>query len=174
MKGSGETVTENLQSAEGNLSFALRDGTLEGFNLGRSICAAFNAVDGYPPPDDSVPDRTNYELIQGAATVSEGIAQSDELLARTAFMDITGSGRLGLAGGQLNYDLESELTGPIEIRGCEPMSDMIGGAIPWTLSGTLSDAEIRPDFGEYLRQRIEDEAADRLRERVEERLRDLL
>ncbi len=172
--GSGETVTENLQSAEGNLSFALRDGTLDGFNLGRSICAAFNAVDGYPPPDDSVPDRTNYELIQGAATVSEGIAQSDELLARTAFMDITGSGRLGLAGGQLNYDLESELTGPIEIRGCEPMSDMIGGSIPWTLSGTLSDAEIRPDFGEYLRQRIEDEAADRLRERVEERLRDLL
>ena len=174
LKGSGETVTDNLQSAGGNLSFALRDGTLEGFNLGRSICAAFNTVDGYPPPDDSVPDRTDYELIQGAATVSEGIAQSDELLVRTAFMDITGSGRLALASGQLNYEFESELTGPIEIRGCEPMSDMIGGSIPWTLRGTLSDAEIRPDFGEYLRQRIEDEAADRLRERLEERLREVL
>lgn len=174
LQGSGETVTDNLQSAESNLSFALRDGALEGFNLGRSICAAFNAVDERPAPDDSVPDRTNYELIQGAATVSEGIAQSDELLARIAFMDITGSGRLVLAGGQLNYDLESKLTGPIEIRGCEPMSDMIGDSIPWTLRGTLSDAEIRPDFGEYLRQRIEDEAADRLRERLEDRLREAL
>ena len=174
LKGSGETVTENLRNAEGNLSFALRDGTLEGFNLGRSICAAFNAIDALPPPDDSVPDRTNYELIQGAATVSEGIAHSDELLVRTAFMDIAGAGRLGLAGGQLNYDFESELTGPIGIRGCEPMDDMIGGSIPWTLTGTLSDAEIRPDFEEYLRQRIEDEAADRLRERLEDELRDLL
>ena len=174
LTGSGETVTENLRSAEGNLSFALRDGTLAGFNLGRSICAAFNAIDGLAPPDNSVPDRTNYELIQGAATVSEGIAHSDELLVRTTFMDITGAGRLGLAGGQLNYDFESELTGPIGIRGCEPMDDMIGGSIPWTLRGTLSDAEIRPDFEEYLRQRIEDEAADRLRERLEEELRDLL
>ncbi len=174
LKGSGETVTENLRNAEGNLSFALRDGTLEGFNLGRSICAAFNAIDALPPPDDSVPEQTNYELIQGAATVSEGIAHSDELLVRTAFMDITGAGRLGLAGGQLNYDFESELTGPIAIRGCEPMDDMVGGSIPWTLRGTLSDAEIRPDFEEYLRQRIEDEAADRLRERLEEELRDLL
>ena len=174
LKGSGETVTDNLRSAGGNLSFSLRDGTLEGFNLGRSICAAFNTVDGYPPPDDSVPDRTDYELIQGAATVSEGIAQSDELLVRTAFMDITGSGRLALASGQLNYEFESELTGPIEIRGCEQMRDMIGGSIPWTLRGTLSDAEIRPDFSEYLRQRIEDEAADRLRERLEERLREVL
>ena len=174
LKGSGETVTENLLSAEGNLSFALRDGALEGFNLGHAFCVAFNALEQRPQPDDSAPVQTNYELIQGAATVSEGIAQSDDLLVRTAFMDITGSGRLGLVGGQLNYDFESELTGPIGIRGCEPMNDMIGDSIPWTLGGTLSDAEIRPDFREYLRQRIEDEAADALRERLEERLRERL
>ena len=174
LTGRGETVTENLRSAEGRLSFALRDGTLEGFNLGRAFCAAFNAAERRPQPDDSAPEQTDYELIQGAATVSEGIAHSDDLLARTAFMDITGSGRLTLIDGQLNYDLESELTGPIEIRGCNEMSEMIGESIPWTLRGTLADAEIRPDFEEYLRQRIEDEAEDRLRERLEERLREIL
>lgn len=174
LTGRGETVTENLRSAAGRLSFALRDGTLEGFNLGRAFCAAFNAAERRPQPDDSAPEQTDYELIQGAATVSEGIAHSDDLLARTAFMDITGSGRLTLVDGQLNYDLESALTGPIEIRGCDEMSEMIGDSIPWTLRGTPTDAEIRPDFEEYLRQRIEDEAEDRLRERLEERLREIL
>ena len=174
LTGRGETVTDNLRGAEGRLSFALRDGTLEGFNLGRAFCAAFNAAERRPQPDDSVPEHTDYALIQGAATVSEGIAHSDDLLARTAFMDITGSGRLTLVDGQLNYDLESALTGPIEIRGCKEMSEMIGDSIPWTLRGTLADAEIRPDFEEYLRQRIEDEAEDRLRERLEERLREIL
>ena len=174
LTGRGQTITENLRSAEGSMSFALRDGAIAGFNLGRAFCAAFNAVEQRLPPDDSVPEQTSYELIQGAATVSEGIARSNELLARTAFMDITGAGRLTLVDQQLNYALESKLTGPIDIRGCEPMSDMIGDSIPWTLNGTVTDAEIRPDFGDYLRQRIEDEAADALRERVEERLRELL
>ena len=177
LTGRGNTITENLRSAAGDMSFALRDGRIDGFNLGRTLCQAFNAHQGLPAPP-KLPESTAYQLIRGSATVSEGIASTGDLLARAAFMDITGRGRLAFVDQRLDYKLESKLTQSLGIPGCESMDRMIGDSFPWTLGGTVTQAEIRPDFSKYLRQRVEDELRDRARERVEdrlkERLRDLL
>jgi len=174
LSGRGATVTDNLHSASGTMSFALRDGVVDGFNLGGTLCSVFNQVQKLPAPDSDVPKQTQYQLIQGTATVADGIASSSDLLARNSFMDTTGRGRLALVDQQVDYDFESKMTASMGIRGCESMDRLIGGSsFPWTLGGTIAEPQILPDFGEYLRQRAEDQLRERLEESLGDRLRDL-
>lgn len=173
LTGRGSTVTDTVHSAAGTISFALRDGAITGFNLGRTLCQVYNARAGLPAPPRQ-PARTRYTLIQGAATVKEGIARVPDLLARAPFLDVTGSGRVALVEQALDFELDSTLTGSIGIEGCDGLDGMIGDSFPWTLKGTVTEAQIRPDFSEYLRRRAEDELRDRARERLQDKLQDRL
>jgi uncharacterized protein involved in outer membrane biogenesis len=173
LAGTGKTITDNLRSAAGSMGFALRDGAIEGFNLGHVLCSAYNVLQRLPAPPEQ-PKETRYQLIQANATVANGIATSPELLARAAFMDVTGGGRLVLAEQTLDYDLRAALTSPITIPNCNSMDRLIGGSIPFTIRGTVTEAEIRPDFGQIIQERVRDEVQDRIRDRLQDRLLDRL
>lgn len=169
LTGQGAKVIDNVRTAAGNVSFALEKGAIDGFNLGRTLCAVYNSTQkiAQPARADAV---TAFEAIRGTATVTNGVARSDDLLARTSFMDVTGKGSLGLAEQRLDYDLVAKLTGPIKISGCESMSSMVGDSIPLTLRGTLTSPDIRPDFSEILRQRLRDEARKSITNRLQQLL----
>jgi AsmA protein len=169
LTGRGPTITDNLRSAAGSMGFALRDGTLEGFNLGQVLCLAYNKLQRLPEPPEQ-PKVTQYQLIQADATVANGVATSPELLARTAFVDLTGSGTLVLADGILDYGMRATMTNPIAIPNCSSMDRLIGGSIPFTIKGPATGPVILPDFGQILQERVRDELQDRLLDRLRERL----
>ena len=164
---------DNVKTAAGNVSFALENGAIDGFNLGRTLCAVYNSTQKVAQPAKA-DDVTAFQTIRGTAKVTNGVAQSNDLLARTSFMDVTGKGNLGLAEQRLDYDLVAKLTGPIAIAGCESMRPLIGDSIPLTLRGTLAEPEIRPDFSEILRQRLREEAEKSITNRLQQRLQDLI
>lgn len=174
LSGTGLTVTENVRSAAGTMGFALRDGAIEGFDLGRTLCAAYNATQRLPAPPEPDAARTRYVLLSGMADVAGGVATSPDLLARAPFMDVTGNGSIDLVEQALDYDLEAELTAPIGIPRCESMDGLVGESIPLTLGGTLDAPRIRPDFGEILKRRVQDAVRDRATERLEDRVRERL
>jgi AsmA protein len=170
LTGRGPTITDNLRSAAGSMGFALRDGALEGFNLGQVLCLAYNKLQRLPEPPEQ-PKLTQYQIIQADATVANGVATSPELLARTSFVDLTGSGTLVLADGILDYGMRATMTNSIAIPNCSSMDRLIGGSIPFTIKGPATSPVILPDFGQILQERVRDELQDRLRERLLERLR---
>lgn len=173
LTGMGATVTETLHTAAGTMSFALTDGAIIGFNVGRTICAAYNLREGLPQPGRAA-DETSFQLIRAAADVSDGIASSSEMLARTSYMDISGSGRMNLPDARLDYDMTAELTAAVPIERCETMNEFVGDSIPFTIEGPISDPDIEPDLRQIVRDRVREEIEDRLRDRLEDRLRDLL
>ena len=173
LTGTGRTVLENVASANGRVTFSMRDGAIEGFNLGRALCVVYNTARRLPAPAQQ-PDRTEYLLIGGTATVQDGVAASRDLIARASFMDLTGAGNLALAEQRLDYTLEATLTGTTGIPGCEEMGQLAGESLPLTLRGTVTDPEIRPDFSKIIERRLRDALQDRLQDRIQDRLRDLL
>ena len=71
LAGRGRTVIENVQSAAGNVTFDMSGGAIKGFNLGRTLCAAYNVTQGAPAPPEQ-PLETVYDGIKGTAVVSCG------------------------------------------------------------------------------------------------------
>src|SRR5690606_39219195 len=104
LAGTGATVLENVETANGTVAFSMRNGAIEGFNLGRALCVVYNTARRLPGPPER-PSRTEYVSIGGTATVVDGVASSQDLLARTSFMDLTGAGHLALAEQRLDYTL---------------------------------------------------------------------
>ncbi len=170
LTGIGSTVLDNVESAAGDVQFALRDGAIEGFNVGYVLCLVHNAQRMLPPPAAGVPNRTAFSLLRGTAQVRDGIARSEDLQATSASLGVTGRGSLDLANQGLNYDLVAKLTDSIAIGGCDSMDRLVGRSIPFTVRGTISDAKVAPDFGklfeEAVRRRVEKELTDLLLKRL--------
>jgi AsmA protein len=165
LTGSGATVIENVKTAGGRVAFSMKDGAIEGFNLGRTLCSVYNSLQKVPGPADQ-PKVTRYQVISGTADVANGVASSKDLLARAPFMDVTGNGKLGLATQRLDYSVEAKLTGKIDIAGCETMEGLIGESIPLTLRGTVTDPSISPDFSAIIQRRLKNEVKELLQERL--------
>lgn len=161
----GKTVAENVHSAAGRVAFTLRNGVIDGFNVGRSLCQVYNLSQKLAAPPKQ-PERTAYQLIRGTAKVDHGVASSSDLLARSSFMEVTGGGRTDLIKRSLSYEFEAKLTAPIPIAGCQSMSPLIGDSLPLSLRGALDSPEVQPDFSKILRRRAQQELKKRAVEKL--------
>ena len=158
--GIGDNLDEVLSTATGSIEFVLRDGVMEGFNLDHTLCDLYNQLGGYPRPEPAAVDATRYTLLRGAAQVRDGIAQTTELLGNMATIEVTGGGRVDLVNYGIDFDLDAEMTTGNRIPGCETMDGLVGRSIPVVVGGTLAEPRIGPDFGELLRQRLQEEAGE--------------
>ena len=93
-------------------------------------------------------------------------------------MEVTGRGQLDLTTRNINYDLVAKLTDGIDIAGCEMVDELIGYAIPLTLTGNVSAPEPDFDLGDILellaRERLRRDAEEALENRLREALEGLL
>jgi AsmA protein len=165
LRGTGPTVTDNLRGAAGTMGFELTNGAIEGFNVDKTLCRAFNRARGNPAPTDQ-PDRTPFEYIRGTADVEDGIAASDDLIAVVGSAEVRGSGTLALAEQITDYRFEARLARTVPIPGCEEMERIVGHDFPLEMKGPLTAPEISPDYSEVMRRVLE----YRLREEVRDRL----
>ena len=173
LAGKGRTIIENVQTAGGNVSFDMQSGAIKGFNLGRALCSAYNVTQRAPAPPE-LPAVTAYEAMKGSAVVTAGTATSNDLLARTSFMDVSGAGSLQLVLQQLDYELDAKLTAPIAIDNCETLDEFVGNELPFRIKGTVTEPTITPDFSKLIRRQLREEVQERLEDRIKDRLRDLL
>ncbi len=160
LTGIGDNLDEVLSTATGSIEFALRDGAMEGFNLDHTLCELYNQLGGYPRPEPAAVSATRYSLMRGAAQVRDGIAQTSDLLGNLATIEVTGGGRLDLVNYGIDFDLDAEMTTGNPIPGCETMDGLVGRSIPVVVGGTVAEPRIGPDFGELLRQRLQEEAGE--------------
>ena len=170
LAGKGRTVIQNVQTAGGNVEFEMNNGAIKGFNLGRTLCAAYNVTQRSPAPPEQ-PAVTAYEFIHGTSVVAAGAATSKDLLARTSFMDINGAGTLGLVEQRLDYELDAKLTGSIGIPNCQTLDAFIGDKLPFKISGTVTEPSIVPDFSKLVQRQLREELQDRLKDRLRDILR---
>jgi uncharacterized protein involved in outer membrane biogenesis len=173
LAGTGRTVIENLRTAGGSVSFDMASGVIRGFNLGHALCSAYNATQRAPAPPEQ-PAETAYEGIKGSAVVTAGTADSRDMIARTAFMDLNAAGTLHLAEQELDYAVDAKLTNPIAITGCETMDQFVGDALPFNIKGTVTAPAITPDFGKLVQRQIREEVQERIQDRLRDRLGDIL
>ena len=166
LSGTGANLDDVLATTAGYLDFSLGEGAIRGFNLDHTLCDTFNRLKQVPRPAPADEPFTAFNLLRGTTQVSEGIARTSDLTARTPSLEVTGRGQMDLVSRQLNYDLEAALTDRIAISGCSTLDSAVGDSVPFEVSGTLAEPRVLPDFGELLRREVRDELQERLLERL--------
>ena len=166
LAGNGRTVIENVRTAGGKVAFEIGNGTIRGFNVGATLCQAYNLTQGAAAPPGGQPKQTDYQVIKGSAAVASGVAQSNDLLARAPFMDVTGHGSLKLVEQNLDYELEAKLTKPVPLQNCQTMQNLVGDSIPLKIKGTVTDPSVTPDFSKILKAKAKEKLGDKLLNRI--------
>jgi AsmA protein len=171
-------VGEVMRALDGDVSFALSDGTWEGVDVWqqmRRARATFEQEDAPPAPDGE--PRTPFSSISASGVIEDAVLTNDDLTASFDFMTIAGAGVVELLNDSMNLDVTATFNDNELLQSDPLMADLAGDSLPLTVTGSLAAPTVRPDFNAMVRAEVEeavDEAIEEEREELEERLQDRL
>jgi uncharacterized protein involved in outer membrane biogenesis len=161
--GRGSDLASMLQSARGDGSASIVNGTIKRLNLIRTVVLFF----GRPEPD-ATPGADAFERIDAQFSLAQEVVNAQEFLLRSPDADIDGSGSLSLASKTLN--------GTAELRLSDALSKQAGTdlvrftregnrvLLPARISGTLAAPRITIDAAAAARRGLRNEAERRIRD----------
>lgn len=177
----GDTDAAILKALAGRADFDIRNGALEGVDLWYELRRARALWQREAPPPQSGPPRTPFDVLRGSAVLDQGLVRTDDLRAETDYLKVSGRGTIDISSKALDYRLTAEVYKiPPEGAGAE-MTAVRAAEIPLTVTGTIADVKVRPDFGALVKGRVKEEVGkkveeqkEKLREKLEEKLGDKL
>jgi AsmA protein len=164
LTGSGTNADAIKQTLNGTTSFSLTEGSVKGVNIAALIRKAQAKLKGEPAPQEPQPNQTDFSVMQGTTTVSNGVVSNDDLLVQSPLLRISGKGQVSLPAETIDYTLTTKLVGTLKGQGGKSLEELKGVAIPVRVGGTFSKPTYVPDLGAAL----SDAAKARLEEKVEE------
>ena len=150
LTGHGSTSTQVLKSLNGDVGLTLTEGALEGINIWYEIRRAYSLYKGLPAPEPE-PKRTVFSKMQFAASVSDGVVNTRELVGELPFLTVRGEGAIDLGRSEVDLGLVAAVRDMPELNK-EPLTADLGGKqFPFKISGPLDDPVVAVDWGEFLK-----------------------
>ncbi|MBK6854158.1 MAG: AsmA family protein [Burkholderiales bacterium] len=179
---SGATVSAMTKALAGRAKVALRDGAVKGINIAQAIRRAKAQVSGVGAGGDgkgtaATSEATDFSEMSASFVISQGVAHSDDLDAKTPLMRIGGSGDIDLGGSRLDYLVKATVVATLEGQGGADLQALRGQTIPVRLSGPLNAIGWKIDVGamakeklgnkiETRREEIKQDAKDKVKEKL--------
>jgi AsmA protein len=178
----GQNVGQMRRDLDGDVSFSVTNGSLEGIDLWFELRRARARLDG-----DTVPERgdaarrTTFSSLSATGVVEDAVLTNRDLKGQLDFMTVTGNGTVNLLDDTIAFDLVAKMIdGPV-LQSDPAMVKYAGKELPLKVSGTITEPSVLPDFSTIVRQQVTQEAQDKVdekteevKERVRDRLRGLL
>lgn len=166
LNGTGHDMAEVQQTLNGNVSFELKDGTLEGRDVWYELRRARAVIRREDAPAPTLPARTKFSNVRATGTVTDGVLRNKDFRADLPFMQLNGSGTVNLVAETMDYSLRGRVFAKPELMGDDvtqaEIDDFTKAELPIRISGSLADPKFGLDFEEVVRERVEEEVRDRL------------
>jgi AsmA protein len=147
LQAQGQNTDAMVRTLNGNIKFAVNNGTIKNVNVGQQIYASLAHVlkrDVYNGP--AADNETNFTTLTGTIVIANGIANNNDLLLQSTALKATGQGSANLINQSIDYGLKATALGSPFGRDILDLQQQIGGSIPIRISGNLSDPKIGPDY----------------------------
>ena len=169
LSGAGTSSEQIKQTLNGTASFEFTDGAVKGVNIAALIRSAQAKIKGQPVPEQTEPNQTDFALMKGTATITNGKVKNDDLLLKSPLLRITGAGKVSLPEETIDYTLTTKFVGSLKGQGGEEMKELQGVSIPVHVGGTFSKPTYVPDLAAVL----SDAAKAEVQKKVEKETRKL-
>ena len=178
----GQNLGEMRRDLDGDVSFNVTNGSLEGIDLWFELRRARARLSGDTLPErGDAARRTTFSSLSASGVVEDALLTNRDLNGRLDFMTIDGTGTVNLLNDMIDFDLVATMIdGPV-LQSDPEMVRYAGSQLPLRVTGTIAEPSVLPDFGAIVRQQlsqeVEEEVEERreeVREEVRDRLRDRL
>lgn len=168
INAAGNDPVAMRKTMNGTTNFSLTDGVIKGMDLLGDIRKAYAVIRGKPQPAASG-DQTEFSALTGTATITNGLVNNPDLLAKSPLMQVQGNGTADLVSEKLDYRLSTTLVDSLEGKG-----ELTGRAIPVRITGTFGAPKVGVDLEAALKQEVQKQLEEKVQEKVQEKLQDKL
>ncbi|MDH3418587.1 MAG: AsmA family protein [Gammaproteobacteria bacterium] len=178
VSASGANVGEVIRQLDGDVSFALIDGSWEGVDVWQQMRRARATFerDEAPAAPEGEP-RTPFSSISASGILEDAVLTTDDLTASFEFMTIAGAGTVELLNDAMDLAVTASFTDSDLVLSDPLMADLAGDSLPLTATGSIAAPTVRPDFSAMVRAEVReavDERVEEERQELEDRLQDRL
>lgn len=164
----GMSDAEIRRSLNGTARFTFRDGAVKGVNVAQLIRQAQAQLSGGSVPNE--PQQTDFTDLTGSATITNGVVDNQDLMARSPLLRIGGKGQANLPADSVDYLLTTELVKSLE--GQDSTKSIAGLAIPVRIKGKLTDPNYAVDLQSVMQSKLKDKAKEKLDTLIEDKAGD--
>jgi len=185
----GNSVNKIKQTLNGNLNFDFRDGAVKGFNLAQMIRDTRAKLSGESVAISNEPEQTDFSELNGSATIVNGLVNNQQLLAKSPYLRIEGSGKANLLQEDLDYSIRPVIVNTPKGQGGQGLEELVGVPIPVRIHGSWSDPQFNIQLAKVLeeqqkaklkakldsqKEKLDSKVDEKLQEKVPEDLQDKL
>ncbi len=174
----GTNLGEMRRALDGDVSFTISNGSVEGLDLWYELRRARARLDKTDvPARPEGPARTTFSSLSASGMVEKAVLTNRDLTGKLDFMTLTGMGTVNLLTNAIDFDLKATFIDGPTLQSDPAMAKYAGAAVPLRATGTLDAPSILPDFGAIVRARVTNEVNDRVEEKrgeLQDKLRDRL
>ncbi|NOQ14961.1 MAG: AsmA family protein [Methyloprofundus sp.] len=138
----GNTVPAIKSTLGGKLNFALHEGAIREFNLQKIIDIGRQAIKGKEMKESYANEQTLFSIIQGTATIQQGLVNNPDFLAESPTVEVKGSGTANLVNDALNYQMVAKIKRSADKKA----NRVVDRPIAINVNGTLSEPLYKVDL----------------------------
>ncbi len=173
----GATVSQLKQALNGTGQIELRDGSIRGVNIARTVRnakATLQSLTGNATAQTGVSntdERTDFSELKGSFTITNGVLRNDDLGAKSPLLRMNGNGTVNLVEEKLDYLVKASVVSTLKGQDGADLEALKGLTIPVRLTGPFTaiawNIDAKSLVSEKAREQLE-EKKDALRARAKE------
>jgi AsmA protein len=170
----GNTIKQLKRGLNGSLNFDFRDGAVKGFNLAKMIRDTKAKLKGEGTLALREPEQTDFSELSGQATIVNGVVNNQQLLAKSPYLRLEGSGKAYLLEERVKYSIRPVIVNTPSGQGGEALEDLVGIPIPVRIKGNWSDPDFTIELGKILEEQQKAKLKQKLDDKVDEKISEKL
>jgi AsmA protein len=148
----GNTMSELKRALNGNVSFALQNGAVKGFNLAQIMRQGQAMYGGQQSEQSGSSQQTDFTTMSASGKISNGVLHSDDLNAASPLLRLSGAGQVDLVNSTLDYTAKPTVVNTATGQGGKELASLQGVVIPVRVSGPFSAPKYQIDVAAALQQ----------------------
>lgn len=156
----------------GTAALQLRDGAVKGVNLARSLRKAKAALslqqDAITQASNT--EKTDFSELSATARIANGVAQSDDLDAKSPFLRLGGAGTFDVGRGRIDYTARATVVAAAAGQDSGELAALRGVTVPVLLSGPFEAIDWKIQWSGVAAAAVSNQLKDKLAEKLSARL----
>ena len=169
----GATVAALKRALNGSAAVNLRDGSIKGIDIARTINdakAKLGSLTGQQTQAADKTRKTEFSELSATFAINNGVAHNNDLSLKSPLLRVAGEGDINIGEDTVNYLVKASIVGTLTGQDGRSVSDLRGVTVPVRATGPLAAPSFALDFNAMLTDTVKQKAEDMVKNKIQESL----